>query len=175
MHNRNLAYVNTRNQTSFEEDPFDLGLGFSQGMTTMCHARALELYAEELVSQHATYECEEYRLDLENLPEDKQSELTRLFLESIDREFESEAIHGNDFSIENDYTCALLAMLKDDNKETRERLAEVTRKNIIIWYEKSLQKILNDACESYLYYTNQAAGLRCYQDEEHGDFVWSKA
>lgn len=175
MNKQSVAYVNVRNQTTFEDDPFDIGLSFkSQGLTMISHERQLELYAEELVSQHATYECEEYTLNLENLSIEEQSELFRLFLESIDREFETDAILGNDYAINSDYNCALLAMLENDNTATREAFSDVTRRNMITYYENSLQKALNEACESYLRYTNQEAGLRCHQDENHGDLVWSK-
>lgn len=175
MNKTSLTYVNTRNQTTFKEDPFDIGLGFTQGTSMLGHERQLELYAEELVGRFAKYQCEEYTLDTEKLPQVELSELTRLYLESIDREFETEAILGKDCSINNDYNCALLALLKENNQENRDRLAEITMRNFTTYYDKELQEILNDACMSYLFYTNQEAGYRLYQDDEHGDFLWGKA
>ena len=174
MIKNSVTYLNTRNQTSFKDDPFDIGLEFTQGMSMLSPNRQLELYAEELVSRFAKYECEEYRLDTEDLPPNELSELTRLFIESIGREFETEAILGKDYSINNDYNCALLSMLKDDNKETREFLARITVINISTYYDKELQEILNDACVNYLHYTNQEAGFQCLQDNDHGDLTWSK-
>lgn len=174
MIKNSLTYVNTRNQTTFSEDPFDIGLSFTQGSSMLSHERALELYAEELVSKFAKYECEEYRLDTESLPDAERAELTRLFLESIDREFETESILGGDYSINSDYNCALLAMLKDNNAETRANLASITARNIQKYYDKELQSVLIGACLGYLHYTNQEAGYQCYQDTEHGDFCWRK-
>lgn len=174
MTKNSLAYVNTRNQTSFKDDPFDIGLEFTQGTSMLSHERQLELYAEELVSRFARYECEEYTLDLFNLPVSEQAKFLQCYIESIDREFEADSIYGNDYSINNDYTCSLLALLADNNAETREHLSFVTLRNMTTYYEKELQNILTEACVSYLHYTNQEAGLRCYQDKDHGDLCWGK-
>jgi hypothetical protein len=83
---------------------------------------------------------------------------------------EAEAIHGNNFDINNDYNCALLALLKDDNRETRKTLADVTRRNITIYYKDLLQQALDDACESCNNLFLEEANMRWDRDQDHGDF-----
>ncbi|HHF7350861.1 TPA: hypothetical protein ACPSKZ_000711 [Legionella anisa] len=135
--------------------------------------RNISTYAEELVCDYAKYECGQYELNLHDLPSDEQNELARLYIESTDRDT-AECVYGNDFSPNNEYTCALLAMLQNDSQENREKFAEVTRKNIIIYYEKSLQNLLDEACHNYLHSINNEQGYYAHRDMEHGDFHWRK-
>lgn len=151
-------------------DPFGLGNAV-KGLTNMNHERYLSNYAEELVARYAKYEYDTYTLNFNDLPDEEQSELTRLFMESTDRET-SECVYGNDFSINNDFTCALLAMLQDDCEETREKFAEVTRKNIIIYYEKSLQEVINEACNYYIHSIHNESGYS-YECDQTGETQWS--
>ncbi|HEY2811781.1 MAG TPA: hypothetical protein VGJ00_10395 [Rhabdochlamydiaceae bacterium] len=137
----------------------------------MNHKRTLELYAEELVHHHADYDADGYSLNLCDLSDSDQNELARLYVEYTDRDL-CECVNGNDLSINNDYTCALLAMLQNDCHETRERFADITRKNIITYYKSQLQDVLNDACNDYLLHVNNENGLYAYIDTEHGDVVW---
>jgi len=153
-------------------DPFGLGNNV-KGLTSVNHQRNLSNYAEELVANFANYKHEQYFLLLSDLPEYEQNELARLYLESTDRDT-SECVHGNDFSIENEYTCALLSMLKDDSQENREKFAEVTRKNIINYYEKFLQELLDESCNDYLNNMMNEQGRYARYDMEHGDVLWTR-
>jgi len=149
-------------------------LGHSvKGLTYVNHKINLSNYAEELVAHYAKFEGDQYELFLSDLPESSQNELAWLYLESTNREV-NECVHGNDFAIDNDYTCALLAMLQDDSQENRERFAEVTRKNILTYYRESLQSVIDDAC--YVYYQNimNEQGYYSHRDMEHGEYYWSK-
>ena len=181
MNNKSITYVNKINQILSAEDQFFCGAesisaGFlhSQGVTGMNPQRELELYIEELIANYAKYEDEVYSLDLDQIPDYEQAELTRLFLESIDREMECEAIHGNDFGINSDFNCALLAMLKNDNSFTRSNFAEITHRNITTYYADSFNKILSDACNDYLHNLNGDEGYYARIDREHGDLEWRK-
>lgn len=151
-----------------------LGLGNNiKGLPLMSHKRNLSNYAEELVAYYAKYESGQYELSLLDLPKSEQNELARLYIEATDREI-NECVLGNDFSIDNDYTCALLSMLQEDSQENRERFAEVTSKNIIIYYTKSLQGVLDEACHTYLCNVMNEQGYYAHRDVEHGDVMWSK-
>jgi hypothetical protein len=172
MSSNSVPYNNIRMQ-EWINDPFRLGSNV-KGLTGMSHKRNLENYAEQLVSHSGKYEDGQYELSFSELADHEQNELAYLYIEATDREV-NECIYGNDFSINNDFTCALLAMLQDDCEETRERLSNVTRKNIITYYEKSLQTVLDDACECYMHSSNNDRGYYAHQDLEHGDIVWSKA
>lgn len=154
------------------KDPFDLGNTF-KGLSHLNNQRNVQNYAEELVEQYAKLNSDEFELSLYNLPDYEQNELARLLIEQNGREI-TECVNGNDFSIDNEYTCALLSMLKNDTKETRESFAEVTRKNIVIYFADSLQEILNDACEHHFNNLMNEQGYYSHRDMEHGDVVWGK-
>lgn len=144
--------------------------GFN-GLTPMNHQRALSIYAQELVAHYAVYSRNYYTLSLEDLPETEQDELARLYIEAHDREV-NECIYGEDFTINSDFTCALLSMLKNNCKLTREHFANITRKNILIYYKKSLEKILDEACDEYLLATNDNY-YREDQDQDYAELGWS--
>ena len=138
---------------------------------SMNHKRTLELYAEELVSHYAKYDGDDYILLLSQLSDEEQNELARLYVEYTDRDL-CECVNGNDLSINNDYTCALLSMLKNNSLESRENFAQITRKNIITYYKKHLQNVLDEACENYMHNINNENGLYAQIDIDHGDMVW---
>lgn len=176
MRNSSVAQSHVQNQqpSSWIDDPFQLGTHAVKGVTkVMSHKRNLETYAEELVSQYAKFVNEQYELVLDMLPEEVQSELAQYYIESIDREIEW-ACYGSDESINSSYLCALLAMLKDDCHETREQFAEVTRKNILTYYAKLLQEVIDDACNSYHHLVNNEQGLYAQQDRDTGEVYWGR-
>jgi hypothetical protein len=107
------------------------------------------------------------------LTEEEQDELVRLYIESIDREIEW-ACYGDDESINSSFLCALISMLKDDSKESRDNFAEVTRKNILIHYKDTLNELLATACDNYLHLQMNEQGLYPSQDMDNGDVVWGK-
>lgn len=172
MNATSLAHIDIINQQkpSWNDDPFDLKGSFA-GVAKMNHQRNLEDFAQELVYLYGIKSAGNYNLQLSKLSDDDQNELVRLYLEANGREL-TECVNGNDFSIENEYTCALLAMLKDDCKETREAFADITRKNILTYYSESLQNVLDEGCHDLFCHLNNEAGYHSYQDQESGDICW---
>lgn len=166
------SLIQNQDRSSWIDDPFDLNSAV-KGVAMISHNRNLSDYAELLVSIYAEYDIDNYYLLISELPESEQNELTRLYMESTDRDT-SECVYGEDFTINSDYTCALLAMLKNDCEETRERFAYVTRKNIIKYYTNSLQEVLDDACNSYLILTNNDNEMYAHQDTNSGETYWSR-
>jgi hypothetical protein len=174
MNARSLAHTIIKNQqeSSWSDDPFQLKGAF-KGVKTINHKEQLSQFAEELVYQFGTFNDNQYSLDLSDLSEFDQNELARLYMECTDRET-GECVHGDDFSIDNNFTCALLNMLQNDCIETREEFANVTRKNIITYYAESIQDVLNDACHNLVCALSNEAELYQNQDRETGEFYWSK-
>ena len=172
MNNISLAQAITKNQPSWNDDPFELNGEFA-GVASLSNEKKLSNFTEELVSHYAKWNSDQYELSLDMLPEFEKNELVRLYIEYTNRDT-SECIYGNDFSIDNDYTCALLAMLKDDNKETRDAFAQITRKNIIAYYLNDLQKCLDDACHDCLESSMNDTGYYYGQDMHSGDMEWRK-
>ncbi len=97
----------------------------------------------------------------------------RLYIESIDREIEY-ACYGEDETINSEFLCAMLNMLKDDRRETREYFAKITRKNILSYYKKTLNDILSEACRYLEHLGMEESGYTSRIDMEHGDVVWGK-
>ncbi len=172
MSKNSLSYNDVTNQqASWIDDPFELGSTF-KGMTNISNETRLFNFVDQLVSTYAKYDGYNYLLFVSDLPESEQNELVRLYIEYTDREI-SDCVHGDDFSINNDYTCALLAMLKNDSKENRERFAETVRKNTITFFEKSLDNLLQEACNSFLFNSYEESGYRQSQDD-CGEPYWTK-
>lgn len=171
-----LARTRARNQhqePSRSDDPFDFN-GIVTGVTKVSiHIRTLNEYTQELVCSHGEFVSGQYELNLEKLSSPYQLELARLYIESIDREIEW-ACYGDDQTLNSDFLCAMLAMLKESNPETRDHFADVTTRNILIYYKEALQGLLNTACQDYYNNEMHEAGYHCEQDMEHGDFHWRK-
>lgn len=173
MNALSLAYSNAQKQTSWSDDPFELK-GFVTGVTKISdHERNLRDYTQELVYSYGVRHDDHYELVLDKLSTPCQMELARLYIESIDREIEW-ACYGDDQSINSDFLCAMLAMLKDSNPETRDNFAQVTSVNLFKYYQKTLQELIDEAC--HVFYCNEMenAGMQCYQDRDNGEFLWSK-
>lgn len=171
-HNDYDLIIPRNDAEDIRNDPFGLG-STVKGLANVNHKKNLSNYAEELVSQYAKYSRDQYELSLEMVPEEEQNEFIRLYIESIDREIEW-ACYGTDDSINSDFLCALLSMLKNDCKDTRENFASVTRKNVLVYYKNSLEEILNIACEDFLHNSMNEQGYGAQRDMEHGDIIWSK-
>lgn len=171
-HNDYEPPISRNIEEEIRNNPFNLETNV-KGLTAVNHQRNLSNYAEELVANYATYSCDQYELSLEMLPDEEQNEFARLYIESIDREIEW-ACYGEDESINSDYLCALLAMLKNDCDQTRKNFAKVTRKNILVYYNNSIQEIIDEACNNYL--SNRMNEQGFYTNREIGgcDIVWSK-
>lgn len=166
------TYINNQEKSSWTDDPFELK-GTFKGLTVVTNARNLSDYAEELAYQYGKYDGDAYQLLFLNIPEDEQGELVRLYMESTDRET-GECVHGTDFSIDNDYTCALLALMREDTQETRDTFADITRKNIIAYYKNPLQHVLDEACHDLLCNLQAEHGFHSYAEKDSGEIFWSK-
>jgi hypothetical protein len=172
MNNISLAQSITKNQSSWNDDPFDFNGEFA-GVASLNHEKRLFNFADELVAHYGKLVQDQYELSLDMLPDFEKNELTRLYLEYTDRDL-TECVNGNDLSIDNDYTCAVLAMLKDDCQQNRDTLATIMQKNIISYYAESLQELLNSSCDDHLNNAMNEDGYYAQRDMEHGDVSWRK-
>ncbi len=174
MNKLSLSHTHEQNQPGSWSDEMFLTGDFSfKGLKPVSNSANLSGYLLGLVISHAKVDGDHYELTIDALPEDAQNELARLYIESIDREIEW-ACYGNDESINSDFLCSMLAMLKDNNHETRAIFAEVTRKNIIAHYKDTLNELLDKTCDEYLNDSMNEQGLYAHQDKDHGDVVWGK-
>lgn len=167
-----LAHSNAQNQQR-NDDHFGFNNnGFVNGVTRMSdHVRSLNDYTIELVSSHAKRYSDHYELELQNLPSQSQLELARLYIESIDREIEY-ACYGEDQTLNSDFLCAMLAMLKDNTPAARAKFAQVTIRNILVSYKSELQELLDTACDELFSNEMNEAGYRADYDYDNGDMIW---
>ncbi len=168
MHNT----IQNQQQTSWIDDPFELKGKFT-GVMNVNHQRNLQDYAYELVSTYGKYDYDSCELNLSNIPAEEQNELARLYIEATGRDI-AECVNGTDFSIENDYTCALLAMLQNDSVSTRRHFAAITRNNIISYYTDVLQEEIDRQCNNFMHSLHNELDMHSHQDRDHGDVVWGK-
>lgn len=172
MNKTMLAQNNLLNQEQSRNDcPFDLPWS-SQGVTSLSVERDLHLYAQELVEQYGRFDGECYNVTFDQLSDHDQSTLLAKYFEFNDRD--TECVNGNDFSVDNDYSCALLKMLKDNTQENQANFATTVHRNITTYYQKSIQKVLDDACNDYLHNVNNEAGLFACIDRDSGEIDWRK-
>lgn len=166
------TFVKNQQQSSWNDDPFSVR-GTAMGFALMNNEQKLNYFAQELVGEYGKYSFDSCTINLSNIPPDEQNKLVSLYIDYTGREL-TECVNGQDFSIDNQYSCVLLAMLNNNCKETRDDFAEVTRKNILAYYSKSLQELLDTAALNYLCDLNNEAGYFYEQDRETGEVHWSK-
>lgn len=168
-----LQHNNKKNQhqSAWKDDPFNLK-GLVTGVTPLSHKDNLTAYAQEMVASFATFKDDQYDLTLDMLSTPYQLEFARLYIESIDREIEW-ACYGDDQTLNSDFLCAMLSMLKDSTPKTRANFAQVTTVNILTYYKDTLQDLLDEACE--IVYRNEMDESNCalHQDGEHDELRWS--
>lgn len=172
MNTLSLTYSNAQKQSSWIDDPFDMK-GFTGVKRVSDHNCNLNDYAIELVAGFAKFKDDQYELTLDMLSSPYQLEFARLYIESIDREIEW-ACYGEDQTLNSEFLCKLLAMLKDSTPKTRTEFAQATTRNILVYYKDTLQNILNEACEDYYTREMNEAGYRAEIDMNHGDCHWRK-
>lgn len=117
----------------------------------MNHYQNLIFQIDRLIYSKAKYDKlrEVYELRISDLDEIELSGLASLKLEEADRDT-CECIHGLDFSINNEFTCSLIKMLRHNNQENRNNFSQVITKNIISYHSDSLQKLIDERCEEYM-------------------------
>lgn len=174
MNKNSVAHAHVKNQqeSSWSDDPFELK-GFITGVMPVSHQRNLDDYALELVASYAKFKDDHYELSLDMLSSPYQLEFAAHYIESIDREIEW-ACYGDDQTLNSEFLCALLAMLKNSTPKTRTNFAQVTTRNILIYYKESLQNILDIACDQYYNNEMHEAGYRAEYDIDNGDVVWRR-
>ena len=139
----------------------------------MNHKLNLYRFVEQLIEDHAVRVHEVLCLPLYKLIDDDQCELARLYLESIDRDA-MDCIYGKDFTLDNDYTCAVLSLLSNDSVENRDKLAALTKRNVVQYLEKTLQKLLDETCDEVNTNTHLDLGLHIRTHKDNGETYWSR-
>ncbi len=171
MNNINIQHNTVQKQEpSWIDADFNIKKSFA-GVARLSHQDKLDHFIQELVISYGIYCQDHYEIDIDCLTEEEQTELTRLYIESIDREIEW-ACYGLDETINSDFLCAMLAMLKDNNPKTRNQFAITTRKNLFVYYKLSLQNLIDIGCD--VHYNNERNQEDMRSDYENGDISWDR-
>lgn len=174
MNETSVTHSAVENQQSIHDDPFELGPHVFKGAAnTMSHEANLDDFVQRLVSLNGKYCFDHFELTLDMLADSEQDELVRLYIESIDREIEW-ACYGTDETINSDFLCDLLAMLKRNTVESRLKFAETTRRNLLAYYKNTLEDLLVMGCGIYFNGEMTEAGYRSSYDDDNGEVVWGK-
>ena len=97
-------------------------------------------HIDSIIREEAKQTSEGYYLEFEELPELEQQEIVALFLEYDDRDMFS--IYENEKS--DDIVSSLLTMLKNGTREASEDFAECVRSNVVKYYSKRAQEMIDD-------------------------------
>jgi hypothetical protein len=121
--------------------------------------QALRNYVDELVGEYGAPnpDCnDKFDLRVHDLPDMEREKLTCLYIEAHDRDLDYmiESVRNGDMSINSEYNCALLDILKENNADNRDHFAQIVISNIRKYHEENLQHEI-DACV-YLYRVNSA-------------------
>lgn len=124
----------------------------------MNHQQNLTRFLNDLVSNFGNRNNGALDLPLADLPKEEQHELARLYLEANGRDI-TECVNGDDFSIDNDYTTALLVMLQDASEKNRQAFANVVLANVVKYYASTFQALLDQACNDHEAYLQDMKGF----------------
>ncbi len=111
----------------------------------MAPYKNLYRYVCELVEDRAAWDrdLESFVLSVDDLNYDEQGELTALMLEYSDRDTTDCFKKPAQTAIDDDITCSLLALLKNDNLDNRQELASTIRENTINRFKADMQDFIN--------------------------------
>ncbi len=113
---------------------------------SMNHYQRLISYINELVRDKAERTDDGWSLSFNDLTDDEQGELIVLQLEEDDRDTYDCFHQADQYAKDDEITCALIKLLRDNNPDTREDFAEAVRKQSIARYQNKLQELIDDSC-----------------------------
>lgn len=145
-----LSLIENINKNQSWKDCLFKSNEFVTGVTPLKHISNLNDYMMDLIDQYGKHLSDHSELFFEMLPDEEQDKLLSYYIESINREIEW-ACYGNDNSINSEFLCSMLLMLKNNNKETREHFVKTIRNNLISYYKKPINKLLDSACDDYFH------------------------
>jgi hypothetical protein len=139
--------------------------------------RKLIIAIDEVIQDNVEFiDNETVNLSYENLERETQSELCRLFIESEDREVSECFLDPTSDIINDDVTCALMALLKENSDENKLELSELILSRTIDTYSVKLQKLIDERlqfCLSDLLYERNTS-LMDYEDQYRDEYRWSR-
>lgn len=139
------------------------------------HYKNLINYIDDLILDKAEKTPEGYFLQVDDLDDDELGNLANLFLEYDDRDTSDCFQEADKYAIDDNITCALLNMLKDNSEEAKQNFSELVRQNTIKRYRNRMQEYINERCGDVESDVMADEGLYKYQDRSTGEFHWRKS
>lgn len=121
-------------------------LSFNQKDFNLTHYQRLIGYINELVRVNATRDDDGWHLDFDDLNDEEQGQLIALQLEENDRDTTECFYQPDRYSQEDEITCALLNLLKNNSNLNCEQFATAVRKQSINRFKHQLQDLIDDRC-----------------------------
>lgn len=141
---------------------------------TMTHLQRLNSYIDDLILDKAKRKSDGYYLSIDDLDDDEQGEFAALLLECDDRDT-TDCFHEDDkYAVDDNITCALFNLLKNDSKDNREDLATLIRNNTIKIYAKRMESLLDEHCNDIFVSEMNDAGYSAYHHNDNDEIYWSR-
>jgi hypothetical protein len=124
---------------------------------------------DRVIIQYGQFEPDEgYNLEFDSLELEVQSELSRLLLEYEDREVSECFLDPLQEMMNDDVTCALLALLKDNSLEKKDNLATLLLKRTVYYCSRRIQDVIEERCSVLM----SEEGYVQYREPHASSFSW---
>ena len=124
---------------------------------------------DTLIRTEGSYDTDGYSLDFVDLDTSDQQKIAGLFIDYDDRDLFS--IYENEKY--DDIVCSLLTMLKKDTRDSDEDLAECLKKNLVKYYAKRAQELIEERCAEVEASERWEHGQTKHQDRNTGEHYWA--
>lgn len=141
---------------------------------TMTYYQKLIRYIDDLIIEKGKRTNQSYDLSIDDLDDSEQGILASLLLESNDRDTSDCYHESNSDDINDNITCSLINLLKNDSMDSKEDFATLVRKNVINKSLPFLEKLIQQQCEDVFQCQMFEAGMRAHRHYD-GDIYWSKS
>lgn len=129
---------------------------------------------DNLIHDKATF-SDGYELSLDKLEEDELSQLAYLCIENDNRENVSECfLDPSQDEVNDDVTCALISLLKNNSKENKETLTDLIIQRSINCYKDFIQELIDKRCEDLTEDYMDEHGFKAVMDDQTGCYEWRR-
>lgn len=130
---------------------------------------AVNMSLNDAVSELLTYSVPEIT-SFNDLDQNDKAKLAVAFFEELDRTEAGEALDIDNKN--SNVICKLVALLNNDNSETRHDLCDAIKKSFIDYFEDSIRQPVDAALDEQYHTKSQEAGLRRVVDPINGEIIY---
>lgn len=126
-------------------------------------------YVNDVVSQHAKWDGDQYVVNWKRLPEDDRNHIIAIMVDLDGKDFY--AICENDEKYRDDILAKMVGMMKRDDMDSELDFVYSVKEAINAYYEDKAIEYVDEVAGEYTHDTLRESGLHYVQDRNHGDFV----